>query len=104
MLNLFDAIPAHLDDEMFETLVTGEAMRVERIVSRGHTSPSQGWYDQPHHEWVLVLKGKGVVAFENGEPVTLAAGDYLTIPAHCRHRVAWTDPNEETVWLAVHYE
>ena len=75
----------------------------EGIVSRGHTSPDTGWYDQPHHEWVLVLKGQGVVAFENGESVRLGPGDHLTIPAHCRHRVKWTDPQQATAWLAVHY-
>jgi cupin 2 domain-containing protein len=24
------------------------------------------------------------------------------IPARCRHRVAWTDPAVDTVWLAIH--
>jgi cupin 2 domain-containing protein len=32
----------------------------------------------------------------------MGPGDWLEIPARCRHRVAWTDPNQETVWLAVH--
>ena len=31
-------------------------------------------------------------------------GDYVHIRAHVRHRVAWTDPNRETVWLALHHE
>ncbi len=104
MANLFEAIPEALPEELFEEIVRGRAVTVERIVSRGHTSPDTGWYDQPRHEWVLVLKGKGVVAFESGEPVTLDPGDHLAIPAHCRHRVAWTDPDEETIWLAVHYD
>lgn len=29
-------------------------------------------------------------------------GDWAVLPAHCRHRVAWTAPDRETVWLAVH--
>jgi cupin 2 domain-containing protein len=29
-------------------------------------------------------------------------GDYVNLPAHCRHRVEWTDPERETVWLALH--
>lgn len=104
MGNLFETIPEALHEELFEEIVRGREVTVERIVSRGHTSPDTGWYDQPRHEWVLVLEGRGVVAFESGEPVTLGPGDHLTIPAHCRHRVAWTDPNADTIWLAVHYD
>ncbi len=102
--NLFANLPKQLPEEWFDTLVEGDNVTVERIVSRGHTSPASGWYDQSRHEWVVVLKGRGVVAFENGKEVTLGPGDHLTIPAHCRHRVAWTAPDEDTVWLAVHYD
>jgi cupin 2 domain-containing protein len=102
--NLFEGIPDRLPEERFEELVRGDSVMVERIVSRGHTSPETGWYDQPRHEWVLVLKGLGVVAFEDGEEVSLGPGDHLLIPAHRRHRVAWTEPDEATVWLAVHYD
>ncbi len=102
--NLFDKLPEDLQKECFDMLVEAENVTIERIVSHGHTSPATGWYDQPRHEWVVVLKGRGVVAFEHGDEVTLESGDHLTIPAHCRHRVAWTDPDEETIWLAVHYD
>ncbi len=104
MDNLFEGIAETLGDERFDELFSGRAVTVERIVSRGHTSPARGWYDQSRHEWVLVLKGRGLVAFEGGREETLGPGDHLTIPAHCRHRVAWTAPDEATVWLAVHYE
>ncbi|WP_290793412.1 cupin domain-containing protein [Halomonas sp.] len=102
--NLLEGIPDLLTEERFEELASAESVTVERIVSRGHTSPETGWYDQPRHEWVLVLQGRGVVAFEEGEEVTLGPGDHLLIPAHRRHRVAWTAPDEATVWLAVHYD
>ncbi|MFI9654396.1 cupin domain-containing protein [Guyparkeria sp. GHLCS8-2] len=102
--NLFENLPAHLAEECFDTLVESEHVTVERIVSHGHTSPSSGWYDQSRHEWVVVLKGRGMVAFELGEEVTLGPGDHLSIPAHTRHRVAWTAPDEDTVWLAVHFD
>lgn len=103
MANLFAAIPALLEEESFETLAAGNGTRVERIVSRGHTSPATGWYDQAQAEWVVVLRGGAVVEFEDGASVRLEEGDYLDIPAHRRHRVAWTDPARETIWLAVHY-
>lgn len=101
--NLFASIPRSLETEQFEELAGGQDVRIERIVSRGHTSPAQGWYDQPQHEWVVVLQGRAVLAFERGDDVALAPGDHCTIPAHCRHRVKWTDPKQVTIWLAVHY-
>ncbi len=35
--------------------------------------------------------------------MVLKPGDWVDIPAHARHRVEWTDPNEKTMWLAVFY-
>lgn len=103
MNNIFDAIPADLPEELFDSLVDSSAVRIERIVSRGHRSPQSGWYDQPQNEWVIVLKGQAVLAFDQGESVTLKAGDFIAIPAHRRHRVEWTPQDIDTIWLAVHY-
>ena len=33
----------------------------------------------------------------------MRAGDYVEIPPHLRHRVEWTDPHQQTIWLAVHF-
>lgn len=30
-------------------------------------------------------------------------GSFIDIPAHRRHRVEWTSPDDPTIWLAVHY-
>ncbi len=102
--DLFAAIPAQLQEELFEDILAGESVRIERIVSRGHTSPASGWYDQAENEWVLVLRGAGRIEFEDGEVVTLAPGQYIDIRAHRRHRVSWTDPESATLWLAVFYK
>ncbi len=101
--NIFQAIPDVLPEELMERLVDGEHVRVERIVSRGHRSPATGWYDQHQNEWVIVLQGGAVLSFEGQAPVRLGKGDYINIPAHRRHRVEWTDPESDTIWLAVHY-
>ncbi len=101
--NIFAAIPDKLEDELIELLAQNKKTRVERIVSKGHVSPASGWYDQEQDEWVIVLKGAAILAFENGEDVRLHSGDYLNISAHTRHRVKWTQPDAETVWLAIHY-
>jgi cupin 2 domain-containing protein len=102
--NLFANIPAQLAQEEMTALVSSGALRIERIVSRGQASPPGFWYDQPQDEWVIVLAGCAELAFEgDGTTTRMAPGDYLHIPAHRRHRVAWTDPEHATVWLAVHY-
>jgi cupin 2 domain-containing protein len=100
MQNIFQNIPASLSEEFFETLVRGEHTQIKRIVSSGHTTD---WYDQDKNEFVLVLQGGARLEFENGRLQELGAGDWLQIPAHVKHRVAWTREDEETVWLAVHY-
>jgi len=38
------------------------------------------------------------------EVVEMKPGDWLHIPAHKRHRVVWTSPEEKTVWLAMFYK
>ncbi len=102
--NLFADLPARLAQEETTTLVSAPTVRIERIVSRGQSSAADFWYDQPQAEWVIVLAGAATVTFaDDAAPVRLAPGDYLHIPAHCRHRVDWTDPAQATVWLAVHY-
>lgn len=103
MANLFDDIPTDVAEEGFTTLFQAYDLRIERIVSHGQASPPGFWYDQEECEWVIVLEGSAAVQFEGEEPVELRRGSYLNIPAHVRHRVAWTNPNQKTVWLAVHY-
>lgn len=101
--SIFAAIPETLDAERFEQLVSAKTVRIERILSQGHMSPESGWYDQDESEWVVVLRGRGRLQFDDGEEVELGAGDWIDIPAHRKHRVAWTDPAVVTVWLAVFY-
>jgi len=101
--NLFTRIPARLAQEEITTLTSSGALRIERIVSRGQASPPGFWYDQPQEEWVIVLAGGAELAFADGGTLRMQPGDYVRIAAHRRHRVAWTDPAQATVWLAVHF-
>ena len=102
--NIFSNLPDQIDKELFETINSSENLKIERIVSRGHRSPEDYWYDQDKHEWVMVLKGSAGLRLENEqEIIKMIPGDYINIPAHCKHRVEWTDPDVETIWLAVHY-
>jgi cupin 2 domain-containing protein len=100
--NLFSDIPARLPEELFTTLIDAAEVRIERIVSHGHASPAGFWYDQAQHEWFVVLKGAARLRFESSV-IELNAGDSVNVPAHTKHRVEWTTPDEPTIWLAVHY-
>ncbi len=99
-------LPADLQAEALESLMESGQVKVERIVSKGHVSPDRFWYDQAHSEWVLVLQGAAIIQVEKDEgnkDYHLEPGDFLNLPAHIRHRVAWTTPDTETIWLAIHY-
>ena len=100
--NLFTGLPSNLPEELIEKLVDVPGIRIERIVSTGHTSPPEFWYDQSESEWVIVLHGEAVLAFED-ETRVLKPGDYVLIPPHCKHRVDSTSQAEPTVWLAVFF-
>lgn len=102
-MNLFTNLPSHLPDELFTTLLNATNLRIERIVSHGNSSPEGFWYDQDQHEWVVVLKGSARLRFED-ETIEMKPGDYINIPAHKKHWVEWTTPDEPTIWLAVFYE
>ena len=101
--NLFSNIPRELPAEWFESLVNTRGITIERIISRGHASAVDDWYDQDRDEWVMLISGSAVLEYSDKTCLELQPGDWVTIPAHCRHRVAATDANRDTVWLAVHY-
>jgi len=102
--NLFADLPAKADEEVFNDLLKRPGVRIERIVSTGQASPPGFWYDQAWDEWVLVLTGRAGLQLEGQAETTLNPGDYISLPAHKRHRVVWTDADEPTVWLAVHID
>lgn len=92
------------EGERFDPLLETGSLKLERIVSRGHATPPGEWLDQDRDEWVLVLRGHAALTFDGtAKPIVVHPFDYLHIPAHTRHRVEWTDPNGDTVWLALHH-
>lgn len=101
--SLFQGLPDASAEEVIETLMQNEHVRIERIVSCGQCSAEGDWYDQAENEWVLVLQGQARLEMADGEVHALGAGDYLQIPAHQKHRVAWTDEEQVTIWLAIFY-
>lgn len=101
--NIFEQIPSQINQEIFQDLITGQNIRIERIISHGQTSPHSGWYQQTEHEWVIVLQGHAILTFDNNIQKELKHGDYLNIPAGTRHRVSYTCTEQKTIWLAIFY-
>jgi len=101
--NIFADIPAKSAEELFETILKRSGTRIERIISYGQSTPEGEWYDQEHDEWVLLISGFAELEIEGEiELRRLRPGDYLFLPARCRHRVVRTDAVEKTIWLAIH--
>ncbi len=102
--NFFKHIPENLREELVGKIVDTGIVKIERIISRGHCSPKDFWYDQDQNAFVILLKGMAGLVFKDQlEPVTLKPGDWLNIPAHVKHQVSWTHSEEDTIWLAVFY-
>lgn len=102
--NLFNDIPPTLQNELFQTLAECGTVRIERIVSDGHATPTGEWYDQKLDEWVLLVSGGATLLFDDdAPPLIMKPGDHIMIPANCRHRVERTDTEQKTIWLAVHF-
>ena len=102
--NIYANIPMVIPQEIFQELFQSASFKIERIISKGQVTPPNHWYDQPKNEWIILLQGKaGLLFAENQRMIELKPGDYLNIPAHCRHRVEYTDMSGETIWLAIHY-
>ena len=103
--NLRSGLPVRpLPDEVVDLLVDRPGLRIERIVSTGQATPEGQWYDQDTDEWVLLVEGSARLRIE-GEQADreLSQGDWILLPAHCRHRVTWTRAEPPTVWLAVFF-
>jgi cupin 2 domain-containing protein len=101
--NLFKNLPDTCREEIFETILENNDLKIERIISEGQSTPTNQWLDQEWDEWVVLLLGSTGILFEgDNAPITMKPGDYLFIPAHTKHRVEWTDGKEKTIWLAIH--
>lgn len=103
--NIYAEVARQAPNEEIIELLSSPNVTIERIVSTGQASPPGHWDDQARQEWVILLKGSAGLRFESeAQPRVLAPGDYVHIPAHARHRVEWTAPDQATVWLAVHFK
>ena len=102
--SLFDDVPDRLANELYSPVLETKQFRLVRIVSTGQATPDGEWYDQDQNEWIIILRGRARILFADGDGSKhLGPGEYLRIPAHVRHRVEETDPDQPTIWLALYY-
>ena len=99
LLTLPDPLPSA---EQFEDLIPDCGVKIERIISTGQVTPPGQWYVQERDEWVVLIQGNAIIEYENGEPIELAPGDHVLLPAHKKHRVTYTSRDPPCIWLAVH--
>lgn len=99
---LVEDLPEAAEEEDVRVIWQSPHMRVERIVSYGHASDDDFWYDQTEDEWVMVLLGRAVLEIEGeAQPRSLEPGDAINLPARTKHRVVSTASDTATVWLAI---
>lgn len=100
--HLLADLPPPGPQEHTADLLARPGVRIERIVSHGQASRDGVWYDQSEDEWVMVVSGAARLRLEDEDADrVLDPGAWVYLPAHTRHRVTWTDPERDTVWLAV---
>lgn len=96
--NLFEPgepMPEEVTTVLYESATT----RVEQIISWGQATAESFWYDQAEGEWLILLKGRAVLRYDDGSLIALRKGKPHLIPAHARHQVAAT--TAPTIWLCV---
>ena len=84
--------------ERVDRLVAAGDVVIEQIRSGALEAPVD--YREEQDELVVLLAGRAGLVVD-GEPVELAPGDWLFLPAGLRHRLVETEPG--TNWLAVYF-
>ena len=100
ILQLPNSLPS---SELIEKILDSQSILIERVVSTGQVTPPGEWYDQERDEWLIVLQGEGELSYEDGSRIKLTTGDYLSIPAHLKHRVEYTSAEPPCIWLTVFF-
>ena len=99
IFNFIDYIPNDSTNEIFQTIVKNDNIKIERIISYGQTTPKDFWYNQDEDEFVYIVQGDAKIKYNNGTIHTLNTNDSLYIKAHQKHQVVYTD--NPTIWLTI---
>ena len=125
MLGAIYGLPEQLEEAvrlMEHSGAAFDASRVQTIVVTIHQGAPQTFYEGPTREDVagpsgdiaqivaelddaidVVVSGHARLEIAGQGELDLRGGDFVVLPAHVKHRVTWTDPQQDTVWLGVFY-
>ncbi|MDD5653971.1 MAG: cupin domain-containing protein [Candidatus Omnitrophica bacterium] len=90
--------------ENFKILLFGKKFNLEKIISKGYATPAAKWIIEETNEFVLLLKGKAELVFEDEQKIKLTEGDYFVIPKKTKHKVTRTSRRPLCYWLTIHYK
>lgn len=90
--------------EIFETILLNENIKVERIISAGQKTPEELWIEEDKDEWVILLQGEARIKFTDGNETELKKGDYITIHSGVKHKVTYTSRHPVCIWLAIYFK
>jgi len=96
--NIYDLPPLPLSAELVTVLHHDAGVRIERIISTGQTTD---WLDQKETEFVILIQGNAVLAFDDEREIVMNPGDTLLIEPHQRHRVTFTSTEPPCIWLCI---
>ncbi|MFO0919698.1 MAG: hypothetical protein U0872_15475 [Planctomycetaceae bacterium] len=101
---LFSNLPRNLPAEFSVAYRSNSKVFASKqsCLTATHHPPDSGTTKTSTNE-ALVLTGAAKLQFPDCV-AELKPGDFINIPAHHRHRVEWTLPEELTIWLAVFYD
>ena len=99
IFNLLSNIPLSSKEEIFETIIHRDNIKIERIVSYGQTTPKDYWYDQDEDEFIMIVEGNATIIYDDKTTFNLKKNDTLYIKAQQKHKVTYT--SNPTIWLAV---
>ena len=96
--NIFAQIPKQLKEELFEELISTDTLKIQRIVSYGHTTQEFQWYDQDNEEWVILLEGSASVPLLSLATVKAMSAMVLGKREKCLKRSEKVWKKQKRIW------
>ena len=85
--NFFKYPKININKEKVIPFLNGRNFVAEKIISNGFKSANNDWMSEDSDEWVMLIKGKAKLEFENGDILNLKSGDSFNIPANTKHKI-----------------
>ncbi|NET24795.1 cupin domain-containing protein [Okeania sp. SIO1I7] len=86
-------------EEILKNLLSHKNVKINKIISPPNFVSEE--FIQDEDEWVILLQGSAILEI-NQKNTKLVKDSHIFIPAKTPHKIISTDPNIETIWLAIH--